>query len=262
MAEQVFEYAPETEHAADAPAAAEAYAAPPTPGIEPSPLALHRSCAAAFDATALDAAGRPLAGALGAAQQRSSYEAPRLKLARLRREAGELRAELERSPEAYDADDGATLLHDVEALRLSLERLAAGLPAEPPPPPPPDAAAAARAARAAAADALRGAAARGAAAPVPAPPAAAAAAAAGAADLAADEARLRAAPPPAAVAAVLARLLSLKGLHDASAEDAAKLKRALLEQQALHEKLKSNDAALARVAKALEDRLPAPPSSG
>ena len=65
--------------------------------------------------------------------------------------------------------------------------------------------------------------------------------------------------PSAAAAVAVAEREKLA--EEWAALDTAK-HQLLLEQQALHEKLKSNDAALARVAKALEDRLPAPPSSG
>ena len=69
--------------------------------------------------------------------------------------------------------------------------------------------------------------------------------------LAEDEAALRAKGPSDSVASILERLVALRGLHEGSAESLQKLNAAVLEQQALDEKLKSNDAALARVAAAV-----------
>ena len=115
MAEdEIFEYIPPS-------AAAPEDAAPPpsTEGLDTAPLV---SSEEAFRAAAAgltrDAAGRALHG--GRAPQRSAFEHPRLKLARLRRETDELSKDLAAAPEAYDGRTAAALLHDVEDLRLSL----------------------------------------------------------------------------------------------------------------------------------------------
>ena len=139
--DEIFEYVPP-----DKAAPEDAAPPPSTEGLDTAPLV---SSEEAFRAAAAgltrDAAGRALHG--GRAPQRSAFEHPRLKLARLRRETDELSKDLAAAPEAYDGRTAAALLHDVEDLRLSLQRLAAGLPAEPPAPPAASAAAAAAAAR-------------------------------------------------------------------------------------------------------------------
>ena len=115
--DEIFEYVPPS-------AAAPEDAAPPpsTEGLDTAPLV---SSEEAFRAAAAgltrDAAGRALHG--GRAPQRSAFEHPRLKLARLRRETDELTKDLAAAPEAYDGRTAAALLHDVEDLRLSLQRL-------------------------------------------------------------------------------------------------------------------------------------------
>lgn len=55
---------------------------------------------------------------------REGYEAPRLRLARLQREAAEVRAEIE--DDSYDSS-AAEMLHEVDDLILNLERMASGL---------------------------------------------------------------------------------------------------------------------------------------
>lgn len=142
--DEIFEYVPPS-----AAAPEDAAPPPPTEGLDTSALATgDEAFRAAAAGLTRDAAGRALHG--GRAPQRSAFEHPRLKLARLRREADELAADLAAAPEAYDGRTAATLLHDVEDLRLALQRLAKGLPAEPPAPPAESAAAAAAAARRAA----------------------------------------------------------------------------------------------------------------
>ncbi|CAH0371532.1 unnamed protein product [Pelagomonas calceolata] len=249
MAEdEIYEYVPPS-------AAAPEDAAPPpqTEGLDTAPLV---SSEEAFRAAAAgltrDAAGRALHG--GRAPQRSAFEHPRLKLARLRRETDELSKDLAAAPEAYDGRTAAALLHDVEDLRLSLQRLAAGLPAEPPAPPASSAAAAAAAARRAADAALAGVAAR-AAAPPP-PPDAAAPADASAktlAALAADAAALGAHSDEdrGPVAAVLRRLAELREVHGDAAAAAAALPRARLELAAVERRIAATDASLKRVAEAV-----------
>ena len=104
--DEIFEYIPPS-------AAAPEDAAPPpsTEGLDTAPLV---SSEEAFRAAAAgltrDAAGRALHG--GRAPQRSAFEHPRLKLARLRRETDELTKDLAAAPEAYDGRTAAALLHD------------------------------------------------------------------------------------------------------------------------------------------------------
>ena len=94
--DEIFEYVPPDQ------AAPEDAAPPPdTEGLDTAPLV---SSEEAFRAAAAgltrDAAGRALHG--GRAPQRSAFEHPRLKLARLRRETDELSKDLAAAPEAYD----------------------------------------------------------------------------------------------------------------------------------------------------------------
>ena len=102
--DEIFEYIPPS-------AAAPEDAAPPpsTEGLDTAPLV---SSEEAFRAAAAgltrDAAGRALHG--GRAPQRSAFEHPRLKLARLRRETDELSKDLAAAPEAYDGRTAAALL--------------------------------------------------------------------------------------------------------------------------------------------------------
>ena len=247
--DEIFEYVPP-----DKAAPEDAAPPPQTEGLDTAPLvSSEEAFRAAAAGLARDAAGRALHG--GRAPQRSAFEHPRLKLARLRRETDELSKDLAAAPEAYDGRTAAALLHDVEDLRLSLQRLAAGLPAEPPAPPAASAAAAAAAARRAADAALAGVAARASEAPPP-PPDAAAPADASArtlAALAADAAALRAHSDEerGPVAAVLRRLAELREVHGDAAAAAAALPRARLELAAVERRLAATDASLKRVAEAV-----------
>jgi hypothetical protein len=246
--DEIFEYVPPS-----AAAPEDAAPPPPTEGLDTSALATgDEAFRAAAAGLTRDAAGRALHG--GRAPQRSAFEHPRLKLARLRREADELAADLAAAPEAYDGRTAATLLHDVEDLRLALQRLAKGLPAEPPAPPAESAAAAAAAARRAADAALAGVSARAAAAPAePDPAAPAAVSEKTLAALAADSAALRAHSDAdrGPVAAVLRRLAELREVHGDAAAAAAALPRARLELAAVEQRLAATDASLKRVAEAV-----------
>lgn len=163
------------------------------------------------------------------------YEAPRAKLARLRRETAELKAEL------LEADDDANLVYDVDDLIATLERLAAGLPSRPPP---------------RTVDAVQTAAAvvanvnerANADAPLPSN-----VELLGGGDATArlldDAARLGDKLP----ASLVARLAALKGLHEEGFAFAARLRAAELEQTALRATLQANDDACLRLAAKLKD---------
>ncbi|KAJ1453036.1 hypothetical protein M885DRAFT_525279 [Pelagophyceae sp. CCMP2097] len=227
--------------------------------VETAPNDLNQAFAY-FDAATLDegrrTAPRRVRGAPAGAYEapREFYEAPRVKLARLQREADEVRLELVSEPEAYDGDDGANLMHQVEALRLSLERVAAGLPAAP-------------AARAS-----------------PSPDATNARAVSQAALLAVEQ--RRAVLPEAAswsdvsvsclgggsatmevldrgvfldecsgddsLKPLVARLAALRGLHELGFEFAKRLRATELEQAQLLMVMQSNDQALKRIAESLK----------
>ena len=101
--DEIFEYVPPS-------AAAPEDAAPPpdTEGLDTAPLvSSEEAFRAAAAGLARDAAGRALHG--GRAPQRSAFEHPRLKLARLRRETDELSKDLAAAPEAYDGRTAAAL---------------------------------------------------------------------------------------------------------------------------------------------------------
>lgn len=164
---------------------------------------------------------------------RRAYEAPRLKLARLQREAAELRTELEGS-----SDSGAALLHDVDSLLTSLDRMSAGLPATPNVDDAPDPKAAAQAA-------IDGVASRTIPSRGPHRTGDVPGLGPETAQLIADAENLQLPQH------LVSRLAALKTLHEDGATFSTRLKTAELEQRSLRSVLETNDASLRRVADSL-----------
>lgn len=208
---------------------------------------------ALFDAAALDSDGRSRPRSSITAT--SSYEAPRAKLARLQREAADLKSEVEATPEAYDGASATDLLHDVDDLIQSLERMAVGLP---PRPASKTFDEAKRAAEEAAAKAAAGLAARADLKTTSSPGADEDVAALGGGPATAklvDEASTASLP-----ASIVARLAALRGLHEAGFEFASRLRTVELEQGALRAALHANDATAKRIVDKLQGLLAERPS--
>mmetsp|Transcript_9045 Transcript_9045/g.13923 ORF Transcript_9045/g.13923 Transcript_9045/m.13923 type:complete len:224 (+) Transcript_9045:118-789(+) len=169
-------------------------------------------------------------------------EPPRAKLARLQREAAQLRAELEEeSPQS-----SLNILHQVEDLLLSLERIASGLPAQIPAPD-----SSIEEARTAMAAVTQGVQTRASVSITENLSTSDDATLAASLGVGPETATLLAEAPPneSLPALLVTRLAALRSLHEQGFEFANRLRAVELEQMALRRTLVSNDEVMSRLAK-------------